>query len=118
MKKRNRLVNRSEFQRLLSGRRLYSGESLVGFAAAGRSAVSRVGVASSRQIKGAVSRNRARRRLREAARLTLIGEDSIEAGAGITFDVVLIARPAALTASFASLRSELGKFRARLGSAG
>ena len=114
MKKRYRLTGRSDFQRLLSGRRLYSGESLVGFAATGRTPVGRVGVAASRQIRGAVARNRARRRLREAARLTLLRDGLITPGPGISFDVVLIARPSALTADFSQIEDELGRFGARL----
>ena len=36
-------------------------------------------------------------------------------GSGITFDVVLIARPPALTADFAQIEAEVGEFGARLG---
>ena len=116
MKKRYRLTARSDFQRLLSARRLYSGQNLVGFAAVGRTAISRVGVTTSRQIRGAVARNRARRRLREAVRLTLLRDGSIASGPGITFDVVLIARPPALTAPFSEIENEIGRFGARLAS--
>jgi ribonuclease P protein component len=114
LKKRQRLTGRADFQRLLSGRRLYSGESLVGFAAAGRTPVGRVGVTASRKIRGAVARNRAKRRLREAARLTLLRDGSIAPGPGISFDVVLIARPPMLTAAFSQIEDELGRFGARL----
>jgi ribonuclease P protein component len=114
LKKRSRLTARGDFQRLLSGRRLYAGASLIGFAAPGRSASTRVGVGASRKIRGSVARNRARRRLREAARLTLLGEDSRRVAPGITFDVVLIARPEALTVAFARIRADLGEFSARL----
>jgi len=116
LKKRYRLTRRSDFQRLLSARRLYSGHNLVGFAAAGRSALGRVGVTTSRQIRGAVARNRARRRLREAVRLTLLREGSIAPEPGISFDVVLIARPPALTAPFSEIEIEVGRFGARLAS--
>src|SRR4029077_7384105 len=86
VKKRYRLTGRREFQRLLPGRRLYAGASLVGFASPGRTPVTRVGVGASRQIRGAVARNRARRRLREAARRRLLGAGgSIEPGPGIRF---------------------------------
>jgi ribonuclease P protein component len=114
LKKRSRLTARSDFQRLLSGRRLYAAGTLVGFAAAGRTSRTRVGVSASRQIRGAVARNRARRRIREAARLHLLADGSIARAAGITFDVVLIARPAALTAVFSQIESEVGEFGARL----
>jgi len=114
VKKRYRLTGRRDFQRLLSGRRLYAGASLVGFASPSRAPVSRVGVGASRQIRGAVARNRARRRLREAARRRLLGASgSIEAGPGISFDVVLIARPPALTLPFSRLEADLDELRVR-----
>jgi len=66
----------------------------------------RVGVTVSRTVKGAVARNRARRRLREASRLELLAPDSPLLRLGIRYDVVLIARPAALETTFEELRSE------------
>jgi ribonuclease P protein component len=117
VKKRFRLTARSDFQRLLAGRRLYAGATLVGFATPGRTARTRVGVSSSRQIRGAVARNRARRRLREAVRIHLLPDrsnGSTGRGPGITFDVVLIARPPALRATFAEIAAEVGEFGARL----
>ena len=67
----------------------------------------------SRGIKTSVERNRARRRLREVARLELIGPDSPGARVGIRYDVVLIARRRILDVSFAELRAEasLGALR-------
>jgi ribonuclease P protein component len=118
LKKHQRLTRRSDFQRLLAGRRLYSGNTVVGFAASGRTAGGRIGVTASRQIRGAVARNRARRRLREAARLTLLRDGSIAPGPGISFDVVLIARPSSLTAAFSQIEEELGRFAARLAGRG
>jgi ribonuclease P protein component len=84
---------------------VYAGTSLVGFAVPSPAGVEgpRIGVTASRRLGGAVRRNRARRRLREAARLHLAGEDSPLRARGITDDVVLIARPAALTAPFDQL---------------
>ena len=67
---------------------------------------SRVGVTVSRSVKGAVARNRARRRLREASRLELLGPGSPLLRSGIRYDVVLIGRPAALELSFEELLSE------------
>jgi ribonuclease P protein component len=61
-----------------------------------------------------VDRNRARRRLREAAREALTGSDSPLSGVGIRYDVVLIARPAALEVSFADLRAEASLAALRL----
>jgi ribonuclease P protein component len=60
----------------------------------------RAGFAVSRQIRGAVQRNRARRRLREAYRAT---RDSAPTHTGL----VIIGRPAALREPFAALATEL-----------
>lgn len=114
MKRRFRLRREDDFQRVLKGRRVYAGQALVAFSQPSSRGVTRVGIAVSRQLKGSVRRNRARRRLREAARLGLIADDSGPAGQGIPYEVVLIARPAALTLSAAALQSEVAAVRSRL----
>jgi ribonuclease P protein component len=86
----------------------------VGFAVAGTAEGMRVGVSVSRAIKTSVERNRARRRLREVARSELLGFDSPVSRVGIRYDVVLIARPAALEVSFADLRAEASLAALRL----
>ena len=91
----------------MSGKRFHSGQAIVAFAVPNGGEASRVGVSASRQLKSSVERNRARRRLRELARQTLIGADSPGSGLGIRYDVVLIARPAALQVPFAVLRAEV-----------
>jgi ribonuclease P protein component len=60
----------------------------------------RAGFAVSRQLKNAVQRNRARRRLREAYRAS---RDAAPAGAAL----VIVGRPAVLTAPFAVLATQL-----------
>ena len=60
----------------------------------------RAGFAVSRQIRGAVQRNRARRRLREAYR-------AMRNAAPIYTALVIIVRPAALRKPFAVLAGEL-----------
>ena len=74
----------------------------------------RVGVTTSRSIKGAVARNRARRRLREVARTNLLGPDSPLRDEGIRYDVVLIARPALVEAAFTELAAEVEQAALRL----
>ena len=61
----------------------------------------RVAVAASRAAGGAVRRNRARRRVREAIRVALLAAPTPRAG----MDLVLIARPASIDASPTELRS-------------
>lgn len=84
------------------------------FAVPSQGAESRVGVTVSRRLKSSVERNRARRRLRELARIKLLGADSPLRDVGIRYDVVLIARPAALEVSFADLRAEADQAVLRL----
>ena len=60
----------------------------------------RVGFAVSRQLRNAVQRNRARRRLREAFRATRTAAPARAA-------LVIIGRPAALTAPFETLRGQM-----------
>ena len=67
-----------------------------------RAATIGIGLTVTRKIGGAVVRNRARRRLREALRLMLPGP--ARPGA----DYVVVARPAALTCPFAQLQRRSG----------
>jgi ribonuclease P protein component len=114
LKRRFRLRRQSDFRAVIEGRRVYSGRSLVAFAVEGATPDSRVGVTVSRNVKGSVDRNRARRRLREAAREHLLGPDSPLSGVGIRYDVVLIARPAALELPFADLKEDMEQAALRL----
>lgn len=113
MKQRDRLRRRQDFQRVLGSPRLYSGRTLVAFAVPAP-ADTRVGVTVSRQVRGAVRRNRARRRLREMARLVLLADDSPLRARGINYDVVVIARPAALQGAFGELLEDGRAFLRRL----
>ena len=114
MKRRVRLRRRTDFQSAISGKRFHSGRALVGFAVPGAGSESRLGVTVSRGIKSSVERNRARRRLREVARAGMLGPDSPLASLGIRYDVVLIARPAALEVPFADLKAEASLAALRL----
>ncbi len=106
MKRRLRLRRRAEFQSAISGQRFHSGEALVVFAVPNQASQHRVGVTVSRAVKGAVDRNRARRRLREVSRLVVLGADSPLRKVGIRYDVVLIARRRVLDMPFAELKAE------------
>jgi ribonuclease P protein component len=74
-----------------------------------RSGTVGIGLTVTRKIGGAVVRNRARRRLREALRLVLPGP------ARPGHDYVVVARPAALTCPFARLQDELAGAMEQMG---
>ncbi|HEY8842126.1 MAG TPA: ribonuclease P protein component [Candidatus Dormibacteraeota bacterium] len=114
MKRRYRLRRQAEFQSAFAGKRLYSGRALVAYAVPSSGEANRVGVTVSRALKSSVARNRARRRVRELAREKLLGPDSPLASLGIRYDVVLIARPAALEMSFADLSEEASQAALRI----
>jgi ribonuclease P protein component len=114
VERRSRLRRQGDFQAAIGGKRFFSGRALVAFAVPNQQDRSRVGVTVSRAVKGSVDRNRARRRVRELARLSLLGGDSPLTGVGIRYDVVLIARPAALEVPFADLVAEAEQAALRL----
>jgi ribonuclease P protein component len=114
VKRRLRLTGRGDFQRLLAGNRIFAGRGMVGFAVRRDAHGSRIGVSASRNVKGAVARNRARRRLREVARTILLAPASPLQQRGIGYDVVLIARPAAVEAPYSALEAEAKVLLGRL----
>ena len=114
VKKRVRLTRQADFQRVLGGDRVYAGRTLVAFAQPSREEVTRVGVAVSRRVRGAVDRNRIRRRLRDAARRAQAGDWSASA-LGRNYDVVLIGRPAALDAPWGVVEADVSAALARVG---
>ena len=65
----------------------------------------RVAVAASRAVGGAVQRNRARRRVREAVRMALAARANARTGT----DLVLVVRREALTAATTDLRAAVEK---------
>ena len=100
-----RLTRRGEFLRVAGRGRKAARPGLVLQALPSPGGALRLGFTATKKIGGAVVRNRAKRRLREAARLTL----SAEVAAG--WDLVLIARDGTPTRPFADL---LGDLRAAL----
>jgi ribonuclease P protein component len=110
----DRLRRRADFLRVAAARR----QGTAGFLLQGRDrgdgGTPRVGFTCSKKVGGAVERNRARRRLREAARLALAPV------ARPGWDYVLVARPGATaTLDFARLLADLAAAARRLhGAAG
>jgi ribonuclease P protein component len=114
VKRRYRLARSTDFRRVLQAGRLYTGRALIVFAGPGAGPVTRVGVTTSRQVRGSVRRNRARRRLREVVRRHMLDQDSGLQGGGISYDVVLIARPEALTLPFSVLETDAARALAKI----
>ena len=117
MKRRFRLRTEGDFQRALKGRRVYSGEGFLALVRPRPEGGWRIGVAVSRKLKGSVRRNRAKRRLREAARTQILAQDSSAPQVGIPYDVVLIARQAVLLLPMTVLEREVREVRSRLAAA-
>jgi ribonuclease P protein component len=113
VKRRYRLRRRQDFDRAMHAPRLFAGRALIVFARPNQAGRLRVGVTVSRRLRGAVERNRLRRRLREAARTSLLAGGS-DGPAGLAFDLVLVGRPGAAEMSLPVLEEEAGLALSRL----
>jgi ribonuclease P protein component len=107
VKQRFRLRRRQDFDRVMRTKRVFAGRTVIAFALPNAEGW-RVGVTVSRRLRGAVRRNRLRRRLREAARSRLLSDS------GSGYDVVLVGRPDALELPWAALEEEAARVRSRL----
>jgi len=117
VKQRFRLRRRQDFDRVMQTRRVFAGRAIVAFARPNADGRWRVGVTVSRRLRGAVRRNRLRRRLREVAKLRLLPLAAGPAPApdvATGFDVVLVGRPAALDLPWPAIEEETARVRARL----
>jgi len=98
-----RLKRRSDFRSVASGVRTSGGAFVLQARSRGDEGAVRVGFTVSKQVGNAVERNRVRRRLREAVRLSAAGAPHMRPG----HDYVLIGRRAALAAPFGEMVREL-----------
>lgn len=96
MRKEERLTRRREFETVCSQGRFWSNNLVVLRALPNGLESSRYGFAAGRRLGGAVVRNRVKRQLREVVRLTPT-EDG--------WDMVFIARQAAVEADYHTLRT-------------
>jgi ribonuclease P protein component len=104
-----RLKRRREFLAVAGTRCRWAAPAFV-LQAGPRGAAAEIGIGftATRRVGNAVARNRARRRLRAAARALLPG------AAKPGYDYVLVARPAILTCPFEALLSDLANAFARI----
>ncbi len=104
-----RLKKRAEFLAVAGRGRKHGRGSLLVQALACEGTETRLGFTATKKLGNAVVRNRAKRRMRAAARLELA------AAPPPGYDVVLVAREAIRDNSFAALRGDLRAALAKLG---
>ena len=104
--KSSRILCTRDFRRVYDGGLRFSGRFFAAFCLEVRDPERpdgvRIGFTTPRALGGAVTRNRIRRRTREAVRLELDGF-------GPRWDIVITPRKSVLDASFAALRGEVRK---------
>ena len=106
-----RLRSRAQFTAVQEDGRRVSSRFFTVLARPNTTGKDRLGLVASRRLGGAVTRNRAKRRLRAAFRLL---PDAVRPEGASSLDVVVIARREIIEASFAALESELQSALARL----
>jgi ribonuclease P protein component len=109
MGRAGRLTSTADFRRTYSEGKRASAKTVVAHVRItedGRPA--RIGITAARGLRGAVERNRSKRRLREAVRVV---RDEIRSGA----DVVLVASPAAKSENFQDMVDSVRRALAQAG---
>ena len=102
------LKNNHEFRRLYSKGKSAASKTLVVYARKNRKPGNGIGFTVSTKLGKAVTRNRVRRRLREIYRLS---EPQLRKG----YDIVIVARTRAVSASYAELETGLKRCFSELG---
>ena len=102
------LKRNSDFQRLYRKGKSAVRPTMVVYSAAGKKGKIRLGITASKKIGGAVSRNRAKRRIRELFR---IAKDGFISGK----DVCIVARTAIISADAAKVKKDFDSAVAELG---
>lgn len=100
MKKRFRIRNHLEFQRLYQEGRSFANKAAVLYVMQGKCATARVGFAAGRKLGKAVVRNRVKRRMREAVRQLW---PQVRPGV----ELLVIARAGALAMDFVEIRRRI-----------
>ena len=108
LSRRQRLTRQMQFERTYAQQRRFVGRFMVLWCYTGEDAALRLGVVASRRVGPAVTRNRAKRRLREAFRLNRHAFQG-------RMDVVLVARPAVIKAEWGDLVQELNRLATQAG---
>jgi ribonuclease P protein component len=108
MERRYRLTGPEDFQRVRRTGTSYSHPLFVAVVCANDLPASRIGVSASRNLGGAVQRNRAKRRLRAAFQPWLAG---LPGG----WDLLVIARPALLGAAWPDVQAAVRSVLKRSG---
>jgi len=97
-----------EFRRLFSKGRSAAGQHFVVFIRPNNKKVNRLGITASKKLGNAVQRNRIKRRIREAYR---VSENRIAAG----FDIAFVPRSTAGTCEFTVLTADIMAAMKKLG---
>lgn len=108
MQRRYRLRHRDDFQHLRREGTVYRHSGLTLSVAPGPQSHNRYGVITAKYLGNAVTRNRVRRQLREAARLL---HPRLQQG----YDLVIIARPDLIGKPFTSIQRILSRMCERAG---
>ncbi|MBN1667626.1 MAG: ribonuclease P protein component [Anaerolineales bacterium] len=108
MQRKYRLKSPIEFKRVRREGKSYAHPLIVLIAQPNQLDYTRIGVAASRAVGNAVQRNRAKRRLRETARMLL-------PGLPVGWDLILLARRDLNQANFSALQTALHTLLQRAG---